>query len=223
MKVVLSYSAKDYNLAFSAANLLVDKTDMPREKLIMHGSLYAPDPGERLTEKIGRFLQPASDRAEYPLGPNMMIAHLFKRMREEGWDEPVFLCEPDGFPTRKDWYSAILEAHNSTGKLCSGSWVGWVDPPHYNGNMVVDPVIVKMNPSLTRVCWEAWDVFHAEFFEQIGASNVEIHNPRRKIAYYPTKWYYGQAKDGKIPAWIHGCQNFQCWERIEREGFGDDS
>jgi len=186
MRVVMSYSAKDYNLAFSAANILLDQTEMPHEKFFMYGSLYAPEPNERMQGRIGGYLRPTQDENKYPLGPNMMAACLFRRMVEEGWNEPVFMCEPDGFPTCKDWYARVKAAHEETKVLCSGSWVGWVDPPHYNGNMVVNPKAAELNRSLMRVTYEAWDVFHAEFFAQIGASNPEIHNPRRKLPYYPT-------------------------------------
>lgn len=223
MKVVLSYSAKDYNLAFSAASLLLEKTTMPPEKLIMYGSNYGPPPPERLMKHIGRYIQPFEDAPKYPLGPNMMAAYLFTLMQKEAWDEPVFMCEPDGFPLCEDWYDRVKDEHERLGTLVSGSWVGWVDPPHYNGNMIVHPKLADLHPCLKRVTYEAWDVFHAEFFASVGAHNKEIHNPRRTIPYYPTKWYFAQTTDeGYKPSWIHGCQNFQAWEKIEK-GFDENT
>jgi len=223
MICVLSYSAKDYNLAFSAAGILLGKTDINPKRLWLYGSLYAPSPPQHLSEHIGRYIQPSKDEPGYPMGPNTMFAELMSRVKKEKIDEPLFLMESDGFVTCRDWYDRVLAAHSATGKLVSGAMVDWVEPEHLNGNMVCDPKVAYMDARLARCVVDAWDCHHAEFFLQIGADNAEIHNPRRKVAYYPTKWWLGQTKRGIKPAYVHGCQNFQVWEHIDEYGVDRDS
>ena len=221
MRVVMSYSHKDYNLAFSAAALLLEKTEIPEGKLYLYGSKYAPPAPDELLKRATYIGSPV-DSLEYPLGPNMMFAGLMRFADKNGWTEPVFMCEPDGFPTCAGWYQRVYDAHKATGAYVSGSLVGWVDPKHYNGNMVIDPALIKIEPRLARVCYDPWDCFHAEFFAKVGAPNKEILNPRRKLSIYPTKWWWNQRQaDGYRPAWVHGCQTFQMWENIDRDGFGN--
>lgn len=221
MKIVMSYSAVDYNLCFSALALLLEKTEFPVEQLYAHGSQFAPDLPEALVRKGVNYIKCMSDSSKYPLGPNMMFAGIMKYAQDKGWDEPMFLCEPDGFPTCADWYERIRAAHDETGAMVSGSWVGWVKPKHYNGNMVIHPKLLTAAPWLGRVCHDPWDCFHAELLAKFGHENKEIYNPRRVIKNYPTRWWLGLNVGGHVPAWIHGCQTFQVWEHIEREGFAN--
>ena len=83
MNVIVPYSAKDYNLAFSAVSIMISKTNVPPEKIIMYGSRYAPEPSDMLMGLIGRYMQPAEDHSQYPLGPNFMMANLFKQVLAE--------------------------------------------------------------------------------------------------------------------------------------------
>ena len=220
MKVILSYSARDFNLAFSAAKLLLTKTDMPPDKFYLYGSQHAPDPHREIQDNCAGFIPCKGDAKGYPLGPNMMFATIIRYANEQGWKEPMFLMEADGFPTCEDWYGRVRDAHNQLGSLVSGSWIGWVDPPHFNGNLVIHPDMLRIAPWLQRVTHDPWDCFHAEVLKKHGWHNKEILNARRTRAYYPTAWWLGlKQADGHKPAWIHGCQNFQMWEHIQREGF----
>lgn len=217
MKVLLSYSVKDYNLAFYAVETMLNKTDVNASDVFLYGSQHAPLPDKNLQDSIGGTIQCTGDSNHYPLGANQMFTGAMRLMQK--WDEPTFLCESDGFPTCSDWQSRIEEAHKELGTLCSGSWVGWVNPKHFNGNMVVHPDCLKLHPCLGRVTYEAWDCFHAEFFLNNGAANKEILNARRKMRSYPSKWWDDLTQaDGHRPAWIHGCQTFQMWERIANAG-----
>ena len=222
MKVVMPYNPKDYSLAVSAAVVLVKLTEMKAENLYLYGSAEAPEIPGKLREMGIGYIRSAKDSDKYPLGPNRMFSGLMEAL-EDKWREPVFLAEADGFPTCRDWYERVKLAHEQTTALCSGSWVGWTTPGHYNGNMVIDPKLVKVCPYLKRSVETAWDVHYAEVFEKYGAPNKEIHNPRRYNVYYPTKFFWEQKGPGGYrPAWIHGCQGFGVYEKIEREGFGND-
>lgn len=219
MKAVLTYSHKDYNLAWYAAKVLLKQTKFPLDKLILYGSEESPQlPAELQNSGLGT-LRSANDSKKYPLGPNAMFAGLMKYARDQQWEEPIFMFEADGFPTCENWYDRVMAAHANTRRLASGSFVDWVDPPHLNGNMVIDPLAIDINPSLARITYEAWDVFHAEFFAKYGAFNREILNPRRKTPYNHTGFWMKQKYGEHRPAWIHGCQNFQMWEKINNEGF----
>ena len=221
MKVVMSYSAMDYNMCFSGLALLLSKTDVPPEQVFVHGSQFAPDVPVSLVDQGITYIRSKGDSTRYPLGANMMFAGLMRYIQDEGWDEPVFLCEPDGFPTCADWYERVKAAHEEQGTPVSGSYVGWIEPRHYNGNLVIHPKVLTAAPWLTRVCYDPWDCFHAELLAKFGANNKEIYNPRRVLKNYPTKWWWKLTNKGHRPAWIHGCQTFQVWEHIEREGFDE--
>ena len=221
MKVVLSYSRKDYNLAWYAIKVLLKHTDVPRDKLVLYGSEFAPQVPKDIENENIELMRSARDADKYPLGPNAMFAGLVSHIAD--WNEPVFMCEPDGFPTCRDWYRKVRDAHVATNKLASGSWIDWVKPKHLNGNMVIEPYISEIHPCLGRVTYEAWDVFHAEFLAKYGGINHEILNPRRVTVLNHTGfWLKQRLPSGHRPAWIHGCQNFQMWEYINKEGFGDD-
>lgn len=214
MKVILSYSHKDYNLAWYAASVMLAHTDMKPENLVLYASKKAPLPPKALSGIAT--LQCEGDNERYPLGPNIMVASLFQSVAMGHFGERVFLIEPDGFPTCKDWYNKVLKAHLDTNAWVSGFLVHWVNPIHYNGNLVIEAEYVKQNPCLARPVLDAWDCHHAELLVRGGAINPEIVSPQRLIQSYPTKWW----KQHKA-AWVHGCQNFQMWEDIERNGFNE--
>ena len=220
MRVVLSYSHKDWNLAFELARVLFERTDVPRDKVVLYGSQHAPRPTKGISLGGVKYVRCEDDSATYPLGPNQMFAGIMAHAFRQGWHEPMFLIEGDGFPTCVDWYERVKGEHESLGVHVSGSKVDWVDPVHYNGNLVIHPDLVSMYPCLGRVVYQSWDCFHAETLIKHGGDNKEILNARRHMLYYPVKWWWEQKqKDGHRPAWVHGCQSFQMVEHIEREGF----
>jgi len=215
MICVMPYSRWDANLAFYAADVLLRKTNIPKDKLILYGGEGAPD----VPKGMGlMYIKSMNDADTHPLGPNIMFAGLMK-IAQKKFREPLFLCEADGFPTTPDWYERVKAAHEATGMMVSGSLVDWVKPVHFNGNLVIDTRIVKKYPWLARQVVMAWDCFHSEILMGNGADNGEILNARRTFRSYPTDWWFNLKKNGKTPAWIHGCQNFQCWERIDKDGF----
>lgn len=212
MIVIMSYSHKDYNLAFYAAEMLLRKTEFPGDKFLLYGSEAAPKPPMDLGIP---YIKSEKDSNKYPAGPNLMFSGLMS-LAEKKFNDPLFLCEPDGFPTCTDWYERVKEAHSATGKHVSGSLVSWVDPPHLNGNLVIEPAIIRRYPWLKRPVVQAWDCFHAEILLDEGADNAEILNAYRGMLSYPTEWWFGHEKNGRTPAWIHGCQSYQAWEHIAR-------
>lgn len=214
MKVVLTYSHKDWNLAFFATSQLLNKTSIKGENLVLYGSRYAPEPPKQLHGVGITYIKCKDDKAVYPLGPNLMFANLMRLLSQNLIGERIFMIEPDGFPTCRDWYKKVLKAHLDTNAWCSGSFVDWVEPNHYNGNMVIEAQFARDNPCLGRPVIEAWDCHHAELIRNAGANNAEIHNAKRDLILYPTKWWEQHKQ-----AWVHGCQNYQMWERIKREGF----
>jgi hypothetical protein len=219
----MSYSHKDWNLAYYALKVLIKHTDFPVRKFVLYASEGAPVTPKEFNDMGVELMRCGTDSAQYPLGPNSMFANLMKHAADR-WQEPIFMCEPDGFPTCRNWYERIRDAHNATKRLASGSWIDWVNPPHFNGNMVVDPMAPQIHPCLTRITFEAWDVFHAEFFAKYGAVNPEIYNPHRPTKFLHTGFWKKQAlPNGYKPAWIHGCQSFQMWEHINQNGFEDDA
>jgi hypothetical protein len=220
MKIVMSYCWKDRALAVSAAALLATKTRIPEGKLWLYGSAHADaPPPEVLALGVG-YIQSAKDAQAYPLGPNYMFANLMALMERERWDEPVFMCEPDGFPTCEDWYERVLTGHVESSALASGQWVDWVAPHHYNGNMVLSSPILKAIPALQRPVIMAWDCHWAEAIAQYGAVNHEIVSPRKDARIYPLTFFWDcRNARGERPAWVHGVQHFSAWERIAEKGF----
>jgi len=220
MKVVMTYCHKDWNVAFAAVKVLLARTLVPAGKLVLYGSEHAPGPRKDIGDV--EYLKSTGDPAHYPLGSNVMFAGLMAHAVNSGWDEPVFMVEPDGFPTRPDWYERVLGAHLEVGTHVSGSWIDWVEPKHYNGNMVIDPDLVRVYPCLARPTYTSWDCFHAELLGKLGANNVEIVNPRRDLMWYPSEWWWNgghKERPEHVPAWVHGYQGFGMWERIAKGGF----
>lgn len=220
MKVVIPYSYKDFMVAWRMAELLCLKTEVIGEDIFLYQSKTVPqDPPKELLDKYRiRLIRCKSDTANYPEGPNIMFSALARNMLDGGFADRIFLAEPDGFPTCTDWYTRVKIAHEVSGKQCSGSWVGWTTHPewdngcaHFNGNMVIDRTLFQRHPVLARTVSGPWDVHHGELLAAEGAINCQIINPRRNQAYYNTDWWFSNRH-----AWVHGCQGFQCWDRIER-------
>jgi len=216
----MSYCWKDRALAVSAAALLTRKTSIPEGQLWLYGSEFAEPPPPELIDMGVNYIQSAKDSQSYPLGPNYMFANLMALMEREGWDEPVFMCEPDGFPTCADWYERVRAAHIAAEALASGCWIQWTPIQHYNGNMVISPAILRQLPALKRPVVVAWDCHWAELIAKYGRVNPEIMNPRKDARTYPLKFYWDcRNHNGERPAWVHGVQNFSAWERIDERGF----
>jgi len=219
MNVVMPYCHKDYNLAFYAASVIRHRTDCPMDNFYLYGSQYAPAPPKELRVK---YLKCTNDKIDYPMGPNYMFAGLMNMLADGKLGDLVFSAEPDGFPTCKDWYQRVWDGHKKAKRMVSGSLVDWVEPPHINGNAVFDAKFAKSYPVLQRPTVMAWDCHHAELILENGNLNKEILNPRRNVSSYHTGWWFSHKVNGKTPAWIHGCQSFQCWEKIEHEGFPEE-
>lgn len=220
MKVIMPYSHKDYNLAFYAAKVLLKYTNIDPDKFYLYGSQYAPNPSAILSRQAGtdiNFIKSDYDAMGHPSGPNYMFAGLMNIVEKEfDKDEPIFLAEPDGFPTTKDWYDRVKTAHEACETFISGAVIDWLeDLNHINGNLVLHPKMLELYPWMKRTTVMAWDCFHKEIIMANGADNPEIHNPKRDKTAYPTSWWFSQQKAGKTPAWIHGCQTFQCYETLE--------
>jgi hypothetical protein len=199
---------------------MLDKTNVPVARLYAHGSNSAPPLPPDLQAAGITYIKCMNKDGEHPIGPNTMFAAILHYFAAKGYDGPLFLCEPDGFPRCADWYARVLGSHVDTGKNVSGSWIGWVDPVHYNGNLVIETRMLKLYPWIGRVVVDAWDCFHAELFATEGAPNPNIVNPRRQVVHYPLSWWHTVVNaQGKVPAWVHGCQSFAAWEHIAEIGF----
>lgn len=220
MNVVIPYCHKDANIAWTMAELLCLKTEVDGSNIYLYQSQHVPhDPPKELNEVYGiNLIKCEGDPAEYPAGPNYQFAALARKIANGELGETVFLAEPDGFPTRADWYESVKLAHEATGALCSGAWVGWTVPPtwpggipHYNGNMVITRELCQKYEVLSRPVVGPWDVHHGQLLASVGAHNCQIVNPFRHQDYYHTDWWFNNRE-----AWVHGCNGFQCWDRIEK-------
>lgn len=223
MKLVMPYCHKDYNVAFYAVDVLLRRTNINPEDIVLYGSQRAPRAPKELRKRIGKALQSQRDSTSYPLGPNEMIAAFFGLVMGQDLGDTYFLAEPDGFPTAPDFMERIEAEHTRMNAKVSGSMVDWLQPHHLNGNVVINREFIIENPVLARPVIEAWDVHHAELLHLHGRRNKEVHNARRDLVHYPLSWWWRQTVDGHRPAWVHGFQGFAMWEQIDRGLMDADS
>jgi len=229
MTIILSYCHKDASAAFALARLIATRTDMEAHELILYSSQHAPLPTLELVEELKAHMKLAvmrcdNDTKDYPLGANLMFAGLMTIIAG-GFEvqDTIFLAEADAFPTSADWANRIEAAHGKFESAVSGHWIDWVEPNHYNGNMVLDREFILRTPVLRRPVFVAWDCHHAEWLAEIGAGplsdNPEILLPQKPEPNMPAEWWFAQRKNGKRPSYIHGQSGFAIIDRLQREGF----
>lgn len=229
MLIVLSYCHRDYLAAMKLAEFLGRKTDLRGHEFMFYGSSGARGPaGEAVqwlngADRLHVWRSP-KDVQEYPLGPNMMVANFREQMvkfGEEVIPDTIFLIESDAFPTCRDWAHRVERAHADMELAVSGQWVDWSEPNHVNGSLVMGRDALADNAVLGRPVLTAWDVHHAELLAPFGAKhdNPEVMLARKAETYMPNEWWRALKKNGKTPAWIHGCRGFAMIEYLMANGF----
>lgn len=83
----------------------------------------------------------------------------------------ILTFEPDCQPLRPDWIDALKAAWVEAlieGKLCLGyRYPDGSELPHINGNMVVVPEILRINPKMC-MSYKAWDTEHRAYLMEVG-------------------------------------------------------
>ena len=88
MNVVMSYCVKDYNLAFYALRVMLDKTNVPVARLYAHGSNSAPPLPPDLQAAGITYIKCMNKDGEHPIGPNTMFAAILHYFAAKGYDGP---------------------------------------------------------------------------------------------------------------------------------------